>query len=186
MATIKFRTFSEANFFAKKVNCEQGIGVRVKRFNEGFLVEGNFQISQNDVFIPPKQVPTKKANRPPSIKTYKSSEYSHLTEEQKAAILEARKNEERDINPHLINNLHYPSQEEAKRNIHSNDLRLCIDCGKSIPEGRNDPRCLPCKTLYEKSHDTRPKINEGIAGTREENKKMRGGLYGDMLRRSKQ
>lgn len=198
MATIKFKTFYEANFFAKKMASERGFSISVKRFNEGFLVEGNFPDSQNDVFIPPKQVepqisvvknntiPSKNVSHSPSKDTYKFSEYGHLTEEQKAAILEARKNNERDKNPNLKNKSNYSSQVESKQSSNSNDLRLCIDCGKTIPTGRNDPRCVPCKTLYEKSHDTRPKINEGIGGTREENKKMRGGLYGDMLRRSKQ
>lgn len=197
MATIKFKTFYEANIFAKKMASEKGIGIKVKRSTDGFLVEGNFRVSENDVVIPPKQVlpptyiaknnsPPKNSKTSPPKNTYKPSEYSNLTEEQKAAILEARKNKERDKNLNLINNANYSSQNESKQSVNSEYLRLCIDCGKSIPTGRNDPRCVPCKTLYEKSHDTRPKINEGIAGTREENKKMRGGLYGDMLRRSKQ
>jgi len=196
MATIKFKTFYEANFFAKKMASEQRVSLSVKRVNEEFLVEGNFRISQNDVFIPPKPVAvksvvknntisSKKTNNSPSKNTYEPSQHSHLTEEQKAAILDARKNKERDRNPNLIKKPHYSNQEESKRGINSDDLRLCIDCGKYIPIGRNDPRCVPCKTLYEKSHDTRPKIDEGIAGTREANKKMNARQWGEMVNRGK-
>lgn len=114
MATIKFKTFYEANFFAKKMASDQCVSSSIKRVNEGFLVEGNFRVSQNDVFIPPrhvapsisvvknKTISSKKANNPPSINASKSLQNSHLTEDQKAAILESKENKERDKNPYLI------------------------------------------------------------------------------------
>ena len=66
--------------------------------------------------------------------------------------------------------------------------RLCVDCYKAIPEERlsiapNTIRCVSCQSNYEKTHDTRPRINEGIAGTREENKKMRGQVWGEIRNR---
>lgn len=60
----------------------------------------------------------------------------------------------------------------------SADTRLCIDCGVVIPQARveaapNVSRCIKCQSAYERTNDTRSRINEGIAGTREENIRMR-------------
>lgn len=68
--------------------------------------------------------------------------------------------------------------------------RLCVDCGVVIPHARVEAtpsvsRCVKCQSTFEHTHDTRPRINEGLAGTRDENKKMRGQLWGDMRNRGR-
>lgn len=68
--------------------------------------------------------------------------------------------------------------------------RLCVECGVVIPPARvvaipTVSRCVKCQSAFENSHDTRPHIDEGIAGTRDENKKMRGQLWGDMRNRGR-
>lgn len=73
---------------------------------------------------------------------------------------------------------------------HQTPQGLCIDCQKKIPEARlaispNAVRCVSCQSAFEKTHDTRPKINEGLAGTREENKRMRGQIWGEIRGRSR-
>lgn len=70
------------------------------------------------------------------------------------------------------------------------DARLCIECGVIIPQARvvavpTVSRCVKCQAEFERTHDTRPHINEGLAGTRNENKKMRGQLWGDMRNRDR-
>jgi len=69
-------------------------------------------------------------------------------------------------------------------------LRLCSDCGISIPPERINAvpditRCIKCQNDFEMHHDTRPRINEGLAGTRDAHKKMRGKLWGDMRNRGR-
>ena len=68
--------------------------------------------------------------------------------------------------------------------------RLCIDCGLVIPPARlaatpSVSRCLKCQSAFEKTRDTRPRIDEGLAGTREGHKRMRAHLWGDMRNRSR-
>lgn len=70
------------------------------------------------------------------------------------------------------------------------DARLCIDCGAVIPPARvkavpSVARCVKCQSAFEHTHDTRPHINEGLPGTRDENKKMRGQLRDDMRNRGR-
>jgi len=70
------------------------------------------------------------------------------------------------------------AQKPPKRTV-SAKFRLCIDCGDPIPASRvattpNVSRCIKCQSEFERKHDTRPHINEGLAGTREANKKIRG------------
>jgi phage/conjugal plasmid C-4 type zinc finger TraR family protein len=70
------------------------------------------------------------------------------------------------------------------------DARLCVECGVVIPPARvkavpSVARCVKCQSAFEHTHDTRPHISEGLAGTRDENKKMRGQLWGDMRNRGK-
>lgn len=70
------------------------------------------------------------------------------------------------------------------------DCRLCVECGVVIPSARAiavpaASRCVKCQSEFEHAHDTRPHISEGLAGTREDNKKMRGQLWGDMRNRGR-
>lgn len=69
-------------------------------------------------------------------------------------------------------------------------VRLCIDCGLNIPPARvaavpSVSRCLKCQSAFENTRDTHPRIEEGLAGTREGHKKMRGQQWGDMRNRSR-
>jgi len=78
---------------------------------------------------------------------------------------------------------------KAKIVISESQDRLCIDCEKPIPEARlavspKSIRCVKCQFAYEKKHDTSPKINEGIAGTRDENKRMRAQIWGEIRKRN--
>jgi hypothetical protein len=66
--------------------------------------------------------------------------------------------------------------------------RLCIECGVVIPPERvraipTVSRCMKCQSSLEQTHDTRRWIDEGLAGTREGHKKMRGKLLSDMRKR---
>ena|ERR1019366_2149695 len=70
------------------------------------------------------------------------------------------------------------------------NARLCVDCGAIIPSSRVEAvptvsRCIKCQSEFEYTHDTRPHINEGLPGTRDENKKMRGQLWGDVRNRGR-
>jgi len=80
-----------------------------------------------------------------------------------------------------------PSSESVES---ATDARLCIECGVVIPRARvvavpTVSQCVKCQGEFERTHDTRPHINEGLAGTRDENKKMRGQLWGDMRNRGR-
>lgn len=68
----------------------------------------------------------------------------------------------------------------------------CINCGNEIPSARlkinpNVQRCVPCQTYLEKNNPDIAKRNadEGIAGTREDNKKMRSILSKEIRTRGK-
>ena len=68
--------------------------------------------------------------------------------------------------------------------------RLCEGCGRSIPSARlakvPDARlCVPCQTAHESTHDTSPHIDEGLAGSREDHKRMRGKQWNEMVQRSR-
>ncbi len=69
-------------------------------------------------------------------------------------------------------------------------VRLCSACGMEIPPERINvtpgaTRCIKCQNDFELHHDTRPKIDEGLAGTREGHKKMRGQLWAEMRNRGR-
>jgi len=68
--------------------------------------------------------------------------------------------------------------------------RICVDCGDPIPAARIAAlpatiRCVLCQTAFEKINRPARFIDEGIGGTREDNKKERGRVWGDTVRRSK-
>ena len=68
------------------------------------------------------------------------------------------------------------------------NTRFCEECGKIIPKERvqisNATRCIDCQKSFEKNHDTRPKISEGLPGSREGNKRMRGQIWGEIKKRN--
>ena len=81
------------------------------------------------------------------------------------------------------------SRESSVADIPDN-ARLCIECGAVIPAERvqavpSVSRCVKCQSIFEKSHDTRPRIDEGLPGTREGHKRMRGQIWGDMRNRGR-
>jgi rubrerythrin len=61
----------------------------------------------------------------------------------------------------------------------ANTITLCRICGYSLVPTSSSSHYCKCQ------HHTNYSINEGIAGTREENKKMRGQLWGDMRSRGR-
>jgi len=68
--------------------------------------------------------------------------------------------------------------------------KVCVDCGTVIPSNRIEAspdasRCVSCQTKFESSHDTRAKVNEGLAGTREDHKKMRSAVWSDIRSRGR-
>ncbi len=69
--------------------------------------------------------------------------------------------------------------------------RICINCTKPIPAARLKLvplalRCAKCQSFVEKTSDYHQYIDEGLAGTREAHKLMRGGLLSDMMKRGKE
>jgi len=66
----------------------------------------------------------------------------------------------------------------------------CVDCDAQIPMARVQaiPNVIRCSTCQEKLERLHPElierhVDEGLAGTREGHKKMRGKLYSDMRKR---
>ncbi len=69
--------------------------------------------------------------------------------------------------------------------------KQCVDCGASIPAARIQAnpateRCVRCQQAFEQLDPslTERKIDEGLAGTREDHKRMRGNLRSDMGKRN--
>jgi RNA polymerase-binding transcription factor DksA len=97
-------------------------------------------------------------------------------------LAEIRKTQERS--PQIFFNKKTSISENIMKGI-----RFCIECGSSIPKERieasNANRCIKCQEEFEKTHDTRIKINEGLPGTREGHKRMRGQIWGEINKRNK-
>ncbi|MDA1338372.1 MAG: hypothetical protein O2871_03320, partial [bacterium] len=63
---------------------------------------------------------------------------------------------------------------------------ICLGCGQSFSQGRANLGYKTCLTCGEKQAQINaPKLNEGLPGTREENKKMRAQVWGEIRKRSK-
>lgn len=80
----------------------------------------------------------------------------------------------------------------VKQPVRNPNARRCIDCGCQIPFERLEAapdatRCLACQRSHEKMSPGSGKkgINEGLAGTREGHKRMRGQIWSDVRRRSR-
>lgn len=143
MSERSFKSFKEANSFAKKLAQQRG-GVQLLRNGDEYLV------------------------------VIKTSTVEHKIH-----------SDNRENSPVVI----HTSVPTTSLRASSNE-RFCIECGIVINRERLETvptasRCVKCQSRFEATHDTRPHINEGIAGTREENKKMRGQLWGDILKRGK-
>lgn len=155
-----FASFSEASAFAKSAALERQCSVSVFQQSDKWLVED----------LPSKVPPTPSA--PSSQEMDTSSTATHLSNEQVSVDLQV-------ATPH-------------EKSAHKNPLliKYCIGCGQCIPPGRvevnpNVARCTKCQSEFEQTHDTRQKIDEGLAGTRDAHKKMRGQLWGDMRNRGR-
>jgi len=68
---------------------------------------------------------------------------------------------------------------ELSRNDKASNNKICPICGYSLLPTSSSSQYCKCQ------RQTSYGINEGIAGTREENKKMRGQLWGDMRNRGR-
>lgn len=69
--------------------------------------------------------------------------------------------------------------------------RLCIECGVTIPHERVLAlpaviRCINCQSVFESTHNMRQRIDDGIAGTREENKRMQNQVWGEVRNRGRE
>lgn len=56
--------------------------------------------------------------------------------------------------------------------------RPCIDCGLMIPKDRlkivpTPQRCVACQSTHEQLHEFRQFVDEGLSGSRTDNKKLR-------------
>ena len=68
--------------------------------------------------------------------------------------------------------------------------RFCTSCQEPIPEERlaslpNTRYCVRCQGQSEAGHDTKRYLDEGLAGSRDDHKKMRGRQWGEMVQRSR-
>jgi len=70
---------------------------------------------------------------------------------------------------------------------------FCVDCGNLIPQARveaipNVQRCTKCQSLNERQNPSvvKRKVDEGLAGSREDHKKMRARQWSDMIRRHRE
>jgi len=69
--------------------------------------------------------------------------------------------------------------------------RPCISCGRPIPSARlqlihDALRCARCQSYFEQSHDYHRYVDEGLAGTREAHKQMRGQDLRDIRNRGRE
>jgi hypothetical protein len=106
-----------------------------------------------------------------------------------------------DIKEHVRTTKTNNPQTKAKENYSSGNFRIsesednlakagenpiCLGCGQSFSQGRANLGYKTCLTCGEKQAQINaPKLNEGLPGTREENKKMRAQVWGEIRKRSK-
>ena len=166
MTARAFGSFAEASVFARELAGRLRRTVEIQREKESWLVECP---SEEAVTPEPRPVPNAavpKVVPPPSS---------------------PRAPTPRSVSPTL------PATDKPDPTAVSKtdpSSRLCADCGCTISAARlqvspNASRCVRCQSEYERGHDTRPKIDEGLAGTRAEHKRMRAQLWGDMRNRGR-
>ncbi|MGI9302308.1 MAG: TraR/DksA C4-type zinc finger protein [Gammaproteobacteria bacterium] len=88
----------------------------------------------------------------------------------------------------------YASRDPIETGGHSHaNTKLCIDCGSPIPLDRLEAnpstrRCILCQALLEARDPslTQRRMDGGLAGTREDHKKMRARQWGDMQSRRRE
>lgn len=82
---------------------------------------------------------------------------------------------------------------KRKKNVQNSGYKLCDDCGDIIPKERlravpHTNHCTDCQAQLESVNPnsyTR-RIDEGLAGTREGHKRMRGQQWSEMVRRHRE
>ena len=172
MAQARFSTFARASAFAKTHARRSGESVRVSKDGDEWVMETGARVTPKPQQLEkPKnkqQVRTTEPRsliniEPPSIETYK------YTPSHPVKIL--------DVAPCTVAPLQLSPGEG-----------VCLECSGRIPAERVRAKltlCVTCQSAFESTHDTRAKIDEGIAGTRKDNKRMRGQLWGDIRNRSR-
>ena len=103
------------------------------------------------------------------------------------------------VKSNVVNEKNYPKTEVEVEIAEAEDFktddvpstRICLSCTEPISASRlnfvpHALRCAKCQSLMEKNIDHRQYIDEGLAGTREAHKHMRGGLLSDMIKRGKE
>ena len=175
MATRAFASFAEASAFAKRVARERGAIVHVVRHDCEFVVEDAFVLEPPTPAAPVYE-PLPSINRPTKIASWN------------------RPTPRREQRPSVDRPTQRKRSKKSKNIPFVSELpegaRLCVECGVVISPDRvravpSVTRCIKCQSQFEGTHDTRPRINEGLAGTREGHKKMRGQLWGDMRNRGR-
>lgn len=174
MAQTRFTSFARASAFAKTLARRRGQLVRVRKDGAEWVMESVGQshprvpqVENTEERIPPP------ASAPPSAPTRAQSVSAPSTRSlgrSAAPLAQAR--------PAKVPRQLAPGE------------RICVDCSGVISAQRvkatpGSIRCIGCQSKFESTHDTRARIDEGIAGTRKENKRMRGQLWGDMRNRSR-
>jgi RNA polymerase-binding transcription factor DksA len=157
----EFSHFEEAATYARELAAKLGSSVFVQKTETGWIVR-----RQN----PPDQI-----SDPTNTKSLNPVKLPEKTKEPKKLL---RKK----------------SSKVHDRNISSNlEECLCVDCGGLIPPARveavpNVQRCTKCQSRFESRDPSIIKrtVDEGLAGSRDDHKKMRAHLWGDMMRRRRE
>ena len=112
-------------------------------------------------------------------KNYDSSSIKDIFEKKPTDDLQTKRiKQEQDKASENINNI--------KPKVNKKVGPICVSCGDSFDQRRKDlgiSTCLKCGEIVATRSSAR--INEGIAGTREENKKMNAQIWGEMRNRSR-
>lgn len=189
MASRTFQTFAEASAFARIIAQERNALVHVVRRGAAFMVESKAALEPME---PQAPKPTPAARQAaPSPEPARAPQF---VVESKATLEPAQPQAPKPTPPAARQAPTPPKRARPPTPnpapVAAANERLCIECGVVIPPGRvkavpTVSRCMKCQESFEQNHDTRRRIDEGLAGTREGHKKMRGQLWGDMRNRGR-
>jgi RNA polymerase-binding transcription factor DksA len=157
-----FASFPEAAAFAKDAAREKQCTVSLSRQDNEWLVA-----TQMD------ELQTMAPESPPPLNARPPLTTNHLSTNSQAGV-----------------KLQMQRSNAIPENTDSPSPRNCIVCGVGISTKRIEAyssatRCITCQSEYEQYHDTRPRIDEGLPGTREAHTKMRGQLWGELRNRGR-
>ena len=116
-------------------------------------------------------------------------DYTRAKHDPRVNVDLSKKRTKDKIEPPKINkNISTQKPQQVKHKNESSGC--CVDCGQEIPLGRIEAlpgvtRCAACQEKLEQGHPelVQRKVDEGLSGSREDHKKMRGKLYSDMRKR---